>query len=159
MNPQKNITMKKLITSLLICSAFFLLSSGVQAQQKSIKQIVKGCKPNLPPYKYDSYALNKIDFSANSYKIDVEFTAFAGIQYKIVFCTSGFEEKVKLNIYDKHKRFKSRKKVYDNESGIDNLFWSFEPSKPGTYYFEYEVPVAADGKSKSGYMVMLIGYQ
>lgn len=127
--------------------------------QKSVKEIVKQCKPNMAPYKYDSYAINDIEFDANSKVIEVEFSAFSGIDYKIIFCTSGFAEDVKMNVYDKHKRYKNRTKVYESKEGIDNMFWSFEPPKAGNYYIEFEVPPSKDGTKKKGFVVMLIGYQ
>lgn len=123
------------------------------------KQIAKSCKANILPFKYDSYAVNEITFTDKPQNIEVEFSAFSGQKYKLVFCTSGFKEMVKLNIYDRNAKSKKRKKVYDNDSGIDNLFWSFEPPKSGTYYIDYEIPPAVDGKQSTGCIVMMIGYQ
>ena len=77
----------------------------------------------------------------------------------IVTCSSGFEEQVTMNIYDKSNRVKKgRNKVYDNSQGVDNNFWSFQPPKPGTYFIEYDVPKSVDGKVKTGCVVLLIGY-
>ena len=152
----KDMNVKKIILTLLIIgSGFFLYESLAQS---GVKQVIKAYKSNLAPYKYDSYASNKIVFdSAKTQIIEVEFAVFAKQQYKLVICTSGFKEQVKVNIYDKNRRYKKRNKIYDSDNGIDNLFWSFEPPKTGTYYIEYEIPVSSDKKIKEGYMVMIIG--
>lgn len=54
---------------------------------------------------------------------------------------------------------KKRKKLFDSNTGIDNLFWSTEIDKPGVYYIDYDVPARGTFKSTDGCMVMLIGYQ
>src|ERR1039457_6588485 len=94
--------------------SLMLASATITNAQCKAKQIVKECKPSIAPYQYDSYALNEIVFDpAKPQVIEVEFTAFAGQQYKLVFCTSGFEEDVKMNIFDKNQRSKKRNKIYD----------------------------------------------
>ena len=129
------------------------------AQQCQARHIIKECKPNIAPYQYDSYALNEITFDPEKTQVlEIEFTAFVGQQYKLVFTTSGFEEDVKLNIYDKNKSAKNRTKVYDSENGIEKN-WMFEPNKAGTYYIDYEIPKSASGKKKSACTVMLIGFK
>lgn len=152
------IDMKK---SNLILAIIMLLAavSTVSMAQCKAKQIVKECKPNIAPYQYDSYALNEIIFDpAKPQVIEVEFTAFAGQQYKLVFCTGAFEEDVKLNIYDKNQRAKKRNKIFDSANGIEK-HWVFEPTKAGTYYIDYEIPKSANGQKKTSCAVMLIGYK
>ena len=148
---------KKIMAVLLLIAAFAFCSNNVFSQS-CIKHIIKAYKANLDPYTYTSYASNKILFdSVKTQTIEVEFSVFAKEQYKLVICSSGFQEEVKVDIYDKSKNCKTRKKIYDSENGIDNLFWSFVPPKTGTYFIEYLIPPAADKKIKEGYMVMLIG--
>lgn len=151
--------MRILFFSALLAIASLSVSFSSSKGSCKAKQIAKSCKANILPFKYDGYAVNEIAFTDKPQNIEVEFSAFSGQKYKLVFCTSGFKEMVKLNIYDKNARNKKRKKVYDNDSGIDNLFWSFEPPKSGTYYINYEVPAAADGQKSTGCIVMMIGYQ
>ncbi len=135
----------------------FLSCQGF-AQCKA-RQIVKDCRPNIAPYRYDSYTLNKIPIDTNkSNVVEIEFTAFVGQQYKLVFAGYDFKEELKLNIYDRNIRVKTRKKIFDTENGIEN-HWSFEPQKPGTYYIDYEMPKSLEGKAKTGCVVMLIGYK
>ena len=151
--------LKFIILFLILIGASPCAYQNVYAQCKA-KQIMKGCKPNVPkPYKYDSYAISDFTFDKKAKSVEVEFTAFQGQKYKLIFCSSGFDEAVKMNIYDKSNRIKlGRTKLYDNSQGIDNNFWSFEPSKSGNYYIDYDIPPSTDGSVKQGCVVMLIGY-
>jgi hypothetical protein len=149
--------MKQKLALLLILAATAI--SSVHAQCNA-KEIAKKCKNNLKPFDYDGFADNSFTFKDKAQTVSVEFTAYAGQKYKLVFASSGFKEEVKVNIYDKNKNNPKRQKIYDSSNGIDNLFWSFEPSKTGTYYIEYEIPAAQEGDmGKSGCMVLLIGYK
>ncbi len=143
----------------LVVSCLLIANHNFFAQCKP-KAIVKGCKSNITkPYKYNGYAISEFTFNDKTQKIEVQFTAFQGQKYRIVFCSSGFEENVTLNIFDKSVRVKNgRNKLYDNSQGIDNNFWVFEPPKSGNYYIEYEVPPSTNGQVKKGCVVMLIGY-
>ena len=145
--------MKKIVVIIILLAGY---TNQVNAQCKA-KQAVKECRPSMAPFTYDSYALNDIVYDAKKPNtVEVEFTAFAGQKYKLVFCTSGLEQQVKLNIYDKNIKFKKRNKVYDSENGIEGR-WAFEPSKSGTFYIDYEIPAVA--VNKKGCVVMLIGYK
>ena len=150
--------MNKLIKILAAVLIQISLVNCAMAQCKA-KQIVKENKKAIEPFQYDSYALNEVIIDpAKTQVIEVEFTAFAGQQYKLVFGTSSFPEDMKLNVYDKNQRSQKRKKVYDSANGIEK-HWTFEPSKSGTYYIDYEIPKSSDGQKKTGCVVMLIGYK
>jgi hypothetical protein len=152
--------MARFTPQIIALTIFLACASASYGQKCKAKQIAKDCKSNLNPFKYDGYAVNEINFTDKPQTVEVEFSAFAGQKYKLIFCTSGFEEAVALNIYDRSmKNAKFRKKIYDSSSGIDNNFWSFEPPKSGTYYINYEVPAAKNGKSNKGCIIMMIGYQ
>ncbi len=147
----------------IILGLIFFFNSSVFAQKSAnckAKQIASSCKANIKkPFKYDSYALNEFTFDDKTKEVEVQFTAFAGQKYKIVFCSSGFEEQLKMNIFDKSNKIKNnRHQIFDNEQGIDSDFWSFEPPKTGNYFIEYSVPASKDGKVKKGCVVMLVGY-
>jgi len=146
-------------TFAILISALILTGSALNLKaQCKAKQVVKECKPSVAPYIYDSYAMNELVFDpAKTTVVEVEFTAFAGQKYKLVFCTAGLDQPIKLNIYDKNQRFKKRNKIYDSENGIEGK-WSFEPSKSGTYYIDYEIPASSTKMKKTGCVVMLIGY-
>jgi len=154
---QKN---KFIFTLVIVFSAFICIDNNGFAQDCKAKQISKSCKANIEkPYKYDSYAISEFVFDSKPKKVEVQFTAFQGQKYKIVFCSSGFDEELSLNIWDKSNRVKKgRKKIYDNSMGIDNNFWSFVPPKSGNYFIEYDVASTKDGSTKKGCVIMLIGY-
>jgi hypothetical protein len=144
----------------IFVSGMLIFSSHHGVAQCSAKSIMKGCKPNVvAPYKYDSYVISELKFDKKPKIVEVTFTAFEGQKYKLVFCSSGFEEEVKLDIYNKNKSIKNgRKKLYDNSQGIDNNFWTFEPAKSGNYYIDYTIPPSKDGTVKTGCVVLLISY-
>lgn len=112
----------------------------------------------MKPYNYDGMAYNDIEFDNKAKVIDVEFTAFAGEQYKLLFCKSDFQEKVVIKIYDKNKRNANRSVIYDS-SKIETNIWGFEPPRSGNYFIEYEVPASYTGIKKNECMVLLIGYK
>lgn len=136
----------------------FMAASPAHAQCNPHK-IAHKYKPNLEPYKYDSYAYNEIAFGDKPQTVEVIFTAFSGELYKLVMGTSFFDENVTVNIYDKSNRNKKRTKLYDGQTGVDNLFWSLQIDKPGVYYIDYDVPARGTCKSSDGCMVLLIGYK
>lgn len=133
-------------------------TSDLFAQCKEKKSISKACKPQMKPFFYDGMAYNDIIFDDKTKVVDVEFTAYAGEKYKLLFCKSNFKENVTIKIYDKNKRNKNRKIVYDSSS-VESNIWSFEPPRSGNYFIEYEVPASATGVKKHECMVLLIGYK
>jgi hypothetical protein len=152
----------KLVAVIFIMIGAFICTSHYSfAQLCKAKQIMKACKPNIKaPFKYDSYAISDFTFGNKEQKVEVQFTAFQGVKYKLIFCTSGFEEPLKMDIYDKSNKIKKgRNKVFANEQGIDNNFLSFEPTKSGNYFIEYTVPVSSTpGMAKNGCVIMLISF-
>ncbi len=150
----------RIVSLALSCSLFFLSNTIGMAQACKAKHIVGGCKANIKkPFKYDSYAINEFTFDNKPKEVEVQFTAFQGQKYKLIFCSSGFDEAVTMNIYDKSNKIKNnRHKLWDSSNGIDSDFWSFEPQKSGNYFIEYEIPVSKDGKVKKGCVVLMVGY-
>ena len=153
----------KLIPQLVFLFIILIMINKSIAQNSATckaKQIAGSCKANIKkPFKYDSYAVNEFTFDDKEKQVEVQFTAFSGQQYKIVFCSSGFEEKVAMNVWDKsNKIHNNRHKIFDNESGIDSDFWSFVPPHTGNYFIEYDVPPSKSGKVKKGCVVMLVSY-
>lgn len=137
---------------------FWVLASNISTAQCNAKQIVNECKPNIDPYQYDSYTKNQLVFdTTKSTTVEVEFTAFQGQEYKLVFRASQFNSDLTLNIYDKKLGSKSRRKVCDSENGIGK-YWSFAPLKAGTYYIDYNLPKSTE-VNKTACVVMLIGYK
>lgn len=142
----------------LFIATITLLSYNGYAQCKS-KEITKGCKKNLETYKYSGSAVTDITTDNKPKKYEVEFTAYQGQKYRLIFCSSGNVDGIQLNIFDKPKTLKSRKKVYDNSQGIEGNFWVFEPTKHGNYYIEYDVPAGTSDENKQACVVLVVGYQ
>ena len=149
--------MKTLLKSLFI----FLFSASIvpsNAQCKA-KPMVKQFKADLAPFQYDSYVINDVLFKKEKQIVEVEFTAYAGLEYKMVFCTSFTNATIGITIFDKPKTNKKRKPIFFTESGKDGYLCAFKPAKTGTFYIEYEIPVAnekvTDGTK--GCVLMLIG--
>ncbi|MCW3101925.1 MAG: hypothetical protein JWO09_365 [Bacteroidetes bacterium] len=152
---------RKLSYILLVMIGALVCTGHYSFAQCKAKQIMKSSKANITrPFKFDSYTVNEFIFGDKQTTQEVQFTAFRGMKYKIVFISSGFEEPVQVNIWDKSNKIKkNRNKVYDNAQGIDNNFWSFEPTKAGNYFIEYTVPVSSTpGVTKQGCIIMLISY-
>jgi hypothetical protein len=151
--------MKRIYLTLFSFALILTFNVDLFGQCKA-KQIANSCKDNMrKPFKYDSYALNEFTFDDKEKQVEVQFTAFQGQKYKIVFCSSGFDEPVVMNVYDKSMKIhNNRHKLYDNTNGIDSNFWTFEPTKSGNYFILYEIPKSIDGAVKKGCVVMLIGY-
>ena len=142
----------------ILLSVLVVLSVNISFAQCKAKSLVKENKSKLGDYKYDSYALNEIIYGEKKEKIEIEFSCYAGLEYKIIFCTSKLTQNIGITIYDKPKTSKKRTVLYFDESGKDSYFATFSPSKTGTYFIEYEVPPAAQPKDKSkGCVVILIG--
>ena len=149
---------RKLSVVIIFSLLAFILVQGASAQCNA-RKIAREFKPNLAPYRYDNFAYNDITFIGKPQTIEIKFSAFAGMKYKLVFGTSLFDEKVQVNIYDKSIRNRVRNNLYKSSSGIDNLFWSVEVSEQGIYYVDYTIPPKGNSKSADGCMVMLIGYR
>ncbi len=132
-----------------------LLISGNSFGQCKARDIMKGCKNDLKPFKYDAFVSNDINYTETAQLIEVEFGAMSGNEYRLVFCTSQLPIPVKITIYDKPKTNKKRKILYFDENSKDGFLCAFTPPKTGNYYIEYSVPAAKD-KTK-GCVVMIIG--
>lgn len=146
---------------LLMIGTFLCAGHYSFAQACKAKQIMKSSKANITkPYKFDSYVVNDFIFGEKATTQEVMFTAFRGMKYKIVFISSGFEEEVKVDIWDKSNKIKkNRNKVYDSSSGIDNNFWAWTPAKQGNYFIEYTIPPSLQqGTTKQGCIIMLISF-
>ncbi len=146
-----------MVKKLLLLLLLLLPASAINAQCNA-KKMAKACKSNLKPYTYDGYGSAELTFDEKPHTVKMVFTAYAGEKYRLVFCSEGYKDKVKLNIYNAPETSKKREKVYDSAQGIDDLYWQFTPTKSGTYYIEIEVPPSADGTIKNGCVTMLIGF-
>ena len=134
-------------------------SKGFAQQVCSAKHILKLTNQFVrPPFIYDSHSANEFVMDDIEKQFEIQFTAFRGQKYKILFTTSGFEEDIQLNIYDKKPNAKNRNTILKSSEKIENSYWLFEPEKPGKYYIEYKIPKSNSGESKKGCILMLTSY-
>lgn len=139
----------------LLLLFFSAAVTGIGHAQCKARQIMKTCKEDLKPFKYDAFASTEITYKQEAQNLEVEFTAVSGNEYKLVFCTSELPIPVKITIYDKPKYNKKRKILYYDENSKDGFLCAFTPPKTGNYYIEYTVP-SSKGNEK-GCVVMIVG--
>ena len=112
----------------------------------------------MSPFEYDSFVTNEFQYQSKKQIIDMEFTALSGLEYKLIFCTSNIPQPLGITIYDKPKSNPKRKIIHYDESSKDGYLCNFKAYKTGTFYIEYEVPVAdAKNLNAKGCVLMLIG--
>jgi hypothetical protein len=146
--------MKKLIPLFL----FLLTGAAAVTAQCKAKELVKKWKGDLSPYQYDSFIVDDFQYKNEKQTLDMEFTALSGLDYKLIFCTNNIPQPLGITIYDKPKTDRKRKIVYFDESSKDGFLCSFRADKTGTYYIEYEVPVANQMTlNTKGCVLMMIG--
>lgn len=100
--------------------------------------------------------MNEFSFDQINKNIPIEFVAFKNQKYKLIFCSSTFEESVLIRIYDK-----ANPQTIIVEQKIDSLTptWTYEPMKDGTYTIVYEIPPSNTEVEHKACMVMLIGFK
>lgn len=124
--------------------------------QYKISQIIEDNKIQIPvPYKYDGFLMNEFTFDLINKDIHNEFVAFKKQKYKLLFCSSDFEETITISIYDKEApTIKVAEKIID----ANNKTWTFEPQKAATYTIVYEVSPSNTDVEHKACIVMLIGF-
>ena len=146
----KNIILLGILPLLLVDNSWY--------SQNFVERVISKYKIKLEDgYKYNGYLGKEIVFDEKEKKETVEFTAFRGISYKIIFCPSKSGVPVTINIYDKNSEDKNRIKVFDNSASLNNTYWVFDPPNSRTYYVEYIVPINENRKTKKINMIMIIG--
>lgn len=142
---------------LLLTAILLFAFSAAEAQCKA-KEIVKKWKGEMSPYEYDSFVTDEFTYKNTKQTLDVEFTGLAGLDYKLVFCTSILPQALGITIYDLPKTNKKRKVIHYDESSKDGYLCTFRALKTGTFYIEYDIPVAeAKNLNVKGCVLMLIG--
>lgn len=138
-----------------IAGIFLLISSNLAAQCK-VKPIVKSCMESLAPYQYDSYAVKEIVYGSKIKKEILEFSVYSDEEYKLVFGKTLLPQEINITIYDKHPNRKDKKIMYFDDSGKkDKFVCTFRPTTTGTYYIEFEVPVASAPNQKGCFAVII----
>ncbi len=143
-------TLKYAVLLLLLCSF-----KNNYAQYK-ISQIIEENKDHIAePYAYDGFLMNEFTFDMINKDVHNEFVAFKKQKYNLVFCTSGFEEEVKISIYDKNE---PSVKVVEKTMNADNKSWTWATDKAATYSVVYEVPPSNSDIEHKACIVMLISF-
>lgn len=135
----------------------FLSISTACFSQYKISKIVEENKLKIEkPYKYDGFLMNEFSFELINKNIPNEFVAFKGQKYKLIFCSSTFEEQVLISIYDKaNPTIKVAEKTIDPA----NTTWILDIVNPATYSIVYEIPPSNTDVEHKACMVMLIGFK
>jgi hypothetical protein len=143
----------------ILFSVLLVLAINSVFAQCTPNKTAKELKPKMAPYNYDSYSYNEITFADTAQTLEVGFTAFSDVKYRLIFAASPFDEAVKVSVYDKSLGSGARKKVYSNKTGLNNSSWTLDLSAPGVYYIDYEIPAKGSSKSPDGCVILLIGFQ
>lgn len=142
---------------ILIFIAFLMLitSNSLLLAQCKIAQLIQENKAKIPsPYKYDGFTYINFEFGQESKIQKKEFIAFKGQKYQLLFCTSGFEENVRIQIFDtKNNTLIAGTSVGDN---VNN--WTFAPSETGIFSIVYEIPPSYTKVAHEACIAMLIGF-
>jgi hypothetical protein len=139
-----------------VFSLFLLLSFSAVAQYK-ISDIVDENKVKIEkPYKFDGFVMKEFNIGLVNLSIPIEFVAFKGQKYKLIICSSTFEEEVLVSIYDKSA---PGVKIAEKIINQADRSWVFEPAKEGTYSIVYEVPPSNTDVEHKACVLMLIGFK
>ena len=140
-----------------LCAAPLLLTNNIWYSQNTVQKVVAKYKTQLIPFPYDGYLSEEIVAGQEEKKEIISFTAFRGVSYRLLFCTTDEGVPITIRVYDRAAKEPNRKKVFDSSQMGDSSYFIFEPQISRRYYIEYSVPALAGMKFKKTYMVMLIG--
>ena len=141
---------------LLLLLLFFCISINCFSQYK-ISQIIEENKVGISkPFKYDGFLMNEFSFGLINKNIPIEFIAFKNQKYKLIFCSSSFEEEVTISIYDK---VNPNVKLAEKKIDATTKTWTYEPTIATTYSIVYEIPPSNTDVEHKACMVMLIGFK
>lgn len=154
-----NILMKKtfivLILSALLVSSFYSTHAIAQCTARTI---IKECKSKfVDPYKYSGCWMKEFVLDHKYKRIEGHFVVLEGLQYQILFCSSGSAESVTINIYDKSMDAGKKRKLYDSSKNQGANMWKFEPTVSGDYYVEYIIPPSQTGEPQTGCLMLMVG--
>ena len=135
----------------------FLVLGNQSFSQYKISQIIEENKVSIKkPYKYDGFKMNEFTFEQINKNIPIEFVAFQNQKYKLIFCTSDYEEQVIISIYDQAN---PKVKVAEKTMDANNKTWTYELVVSATYSIVYEIPPSNTEADHKACMVMLIGFK
>lgn len=142
----------------LIFTFILSLPHSLLAQCK-IAEIVKNTKTKIEkPYLFDGFTTTNLSFTQQKRTVRSEFMAFKGQKYRLHFCSSEFEETVKVVIKQEQKNG-TLVEVFTGSVSTANTSFSFDIEKPGTYFIDFEVPERTLEVDHKECVIMLNSYK
>ena len=133
--------------------SFLLISPYTITAQCRVADMISGSKTAFDkPYEYDGFSYFKMQFGQKTQTIRKEFLALKGKKYELLFCTSGFEEIIRIQLYDEQGNLLAGTSI-GNEKSITSFF----TVKSGNYSIVYYIPASETGVEHEGCIAMLIG--
>lgn len=111
----------------------------------------------VPPYKYSGCWMKEFVMDSKYKRIEGHFVALEGLQYQILFCSSGSADGVMVNIYDRSAESVKKRKLYDSSKNKGCNLWKFIPEVSGDYFIEYIIPPSNTGKPRTGCVMLMLG--
>lgn len=113
---------------------FFIGGTNINAQRNNVltpyqeflnelSEYRKLCRNALKPYRYDGSKTTHFSYKEYHYSKEVEIGTVQNSEYRLSFNSNGIRyDKIKVEIYDKSKNYKSRMLLYDKDGVGQNEF-------------------------------------
>ena len=97
--------------------------SPYQEFLNELSEYRKLCRNALKPYRYDGAKTTHFSYKEYNYAKEVEIGTVQNSEYRLSFNANGIRyDKIKVEIYDKSKNYKSRMLLYEKEGVGQNEF-------------------------------------
>jgi hypothetical protein len=146
--------MKRLLTVISIALLFTVVASiNANAQCKGFAK--KMCKIELVPYIHDGNY--HADVFSEGEEADMYKTCFAGVEYRLVVCTSDELPAVEFKVYDANKKV-----IFNNKDHNMTRVFNFKSESSQQIRIWVKVPAGAkksEGEIKSGCVAIMVGFK
>ena len=126
------------IRYILIFLIIFILNPGFESQKKDkkseettpyqeylilLREYRKSCRTALKPFRYDGALTTHFSYKDYDYSKEVEIATIQNQTYRLSFNANGItSEGIKIKIFDKPKKFRSRTLLYEKENVTGSEF-------------------------------------
>ena len=126
------------IRYILIFLILFILNPGFESQKKDkkgeettpyqeylilLREYRKSCRTALKPFRYDGALTTHFSYKDYDYSKEVEIATIQNQTYRLSFNANGIiGEGIKIKIFDKPKKFRSRTLLYEKENVTGSEF-------------------------------------
>ena len=126
------------IRYILIFLIIFILNPGFESQKKDkkgeettpyqeylilLREYRKSCRTALKPFRYDGALTTHFSYKDYDYSKEVEIATIQNQTYRLSFNANGIiGEGIKIKIFDKPKKFRSRTLLYEKENVTGSEF-------------------------------------